>query len=59
MSLADLARLIGQTVNIRVEQFTVPVTVSDAKVAYGNVRYLVTPVGGSGTVWVDASRIVE
>lgn len=58
MSIADLALLLGQTVNIRVENFVIPVTVSDVKTAYGNTRYLVTPVGGSGTVWVDSSRVV-
>lgn len=58
MSYADFARLIGTTVQIKVENFTVPVVISDVKNAYGNTRYLVSPVGGTGTAWVDSSRVV-
>ena len=33
------------------------VLIVDAKVSYGNARFLVTPVSGSGEVWVDSSRV--
>lgn len=56
MSVQELAQSIGKTVNIRVEDFTIPVQVVDVKQSYGRTRYLVKPVSGSGTVWVEESR---
>jgi hypothetical protein len=52
-----MAEIIGTTVQVKVESFQVPMTVTDAKVAYGNRRLLVSPIGGRGQAWVDASRI--
>jgi hypothetical protein len=34
-----------------------PVRVIDAKVAYGSVKYLITPLGGLGEVWVSDFRL--
>jgi hypothetical protein len=56
-SAATLARAIGQEASLRSDGLWVSVLISDAKLSYGNVRYLVSPVRGSGTVWVDSSRI--
>ena len=53
----EMAEMIGTTVQVKVESFQVPMTVTDAKVAYGNRRLLVSPIGGRGQAWVDASRI--
>ena len=53
----EMAEMIGTTVQVKVESFQVPMTVTDAKVAYGNKRLLVSPIGGRGQAWVDASRI--
>lgn len=57
MSLASIASNIGRTATLRTSDFSVAVTVKDAKLAYGNVRYLVTPVMGSGETWADDSRV--
>lgn len=48
---------VGQTVNVKVESWTVPMVVKDAKTAYGVPRVLVEPVSGEGSAWVDLSRI--
>jgi hypothetical protein len=57
-SAASLSRAIGQEALLRADGgLWVSVLITDAKLSYGNVRYLVTPVRGSGTVWVDSSRI--
>lgn len=56
MGFKEMADMIGKTVRVKVEGFTVPMTISDVKVAYGNKRLLVSPIGGSGEAWVDASR---
>ena len=57
MSVKEMSDLIGTTVQIKVETFTVPMVISDVKIAYGNKRLLVSPVGGNGQSWVDASRV--
>jgi len=35
----------------------VPVLVKDMKFAYGNVRLLVSPVGGEGEWWVNSVKV--
>lgn len=59
MNVKELAETIGKTVNIRVEDFTIPVTIVDVKQSYGRTRYLVKPVSGAGIVWVEESRFRE
>ena len=49
---------VGQIVNVRVESWTVPMRVRDAKSAWGNVRVEVEPVHGEGRAWIEMSRIV-
>jgi hypothetical protein len=48
---------VGQTVNVKVEKWTVPMVVKDAKTAYGVPRILVEPVDGEGAAWVDLGRV--
>lgn len=57
MSIAQLARHIGNTAYLRIEGFQVAVTIRDVKQAYGNTRYLVNPTSGTGEAWVDESRL--
>lgn len=60
MKLSEIARNIGReglltdTAN---SDMRYPVRVLDAKSAYGSVRYLITPLGGLGEVWVSDSRL--
>lgn len=49
---------IGQTVNVRVEAWTIPMKVIDAKSAWGNIRIEVEPLNGEGRAWIELSRIV-
>jgi hypothetical protein len=48
---------IGQTVLIRVEGWTIPVTVRDVKSAWGKIRLQVEPVMGTGLQWVEMDRV--
>ena len=57
MKLSELAGRIGQVGYLRSEAFLVPVKVLDGKTSYGEPRYLVTPEGGKGEAWVNATRI--
>lgn len=49
---------VGQTVQVRVEKWVVPMMVRDAKSAYGVPRVQVEPLYGEGLAWIDLCRIV-
>jgi len=63
MNTLELSKAIGKIGSIRGgvgqvgDTITYNVRITDAKIAYGNVRYLVTPVSGTGSVWVDSGRV--
>ena len=59
MTLKDAVGMIGQEADLRTEgrALVVRVKVVDAKQAYGQFRFTVEPVAGSGQVTVDASRL--
>jgi hypothetical protein len=57
MNTLELSQAIGKTGLLSASVLSVRVTIVDAKIAYGNVRYLVTPVSGTGSVWVDSGRV--
>lgn len=57
MTGKDLVAVIGRTGRLASERLMVAVRVLDAKVAWGATRYLVTPMAGEGTMWVDAGRV--
>ena len=46
------ASFIGKTGHVTYNGLTFEVIVKDTKTAYGHARFLVTPVSGSGSVWV-------
>jgi hypothetical protein len=37
--------------------FDSDVLILDATIAYGSIRYHVSPISGQGSVWVDANRV--
>ena len=63
MSVAELARVIGQTGTLSVDVsggagWRVPCEVVDARLVWGRVQYRVSPVGSVGSpVWVESSRV--
>lgn len=57
MSTRTMADMIGQTGTIDADGFRIPVRIDDARMAFGRTDVLVTPIHGSGTRWVDASRV--
>jgi hypothetical protein len=57
MTLAQLAQLIGQQGNLSIDGLEVSVKIVNIKQAYGNTRYEVTPVSGSGIITVDSGRV--
>jgi hypothetical protein len=57
MSTLTLQSYIGQTALLQSDKLRFAVKIVDAKLAYGQTRLLVTPSNGTGTVWVDKTRI--
>jgi hypothetical protein len=57
MSTLALSQAIGKLGTLASDKLYFDVRIIDAKLAYGNLRYQVTPVSGTGSVWVDSSRV--
>jgi hypothetical protein len=52
--------LIGKQAWLKMDEFEIAVTITDAKSAYGKVRVRVKPEDerSKGEAWVDVSRVV-
>jgi hypothetical protein len=48
---------IGAEVSVSFESVRVLCRITDAKSAYGRARFLVAPLAGNGSQWVELSRI--
>jgi hypothetical protein len=58
MTALEFARLIGTRAAITTaEHLTITVRILDGKVSYGTPRFLVTPLDGAGTAWINAERL--
>lgn len=61
MTTSELAKMIGTrglfSLALDGGDLRVPVEIIDAKQAYGNTRVRISPIGGSGSAWVDSSRV--
>jgi hypothetical protein len=58
MSVNELAKMIGRTGFIYARgEMSVSVRIVDAKISYGAVRYLVEPIAGRGSTWVNLDTI--
>lgn len=53
----DIHDAIGKTAELDLNGLIVRVRITNTKCAYGTVRAEVTPVAGSGLVWVMADRL--
>lgn len=54
MTLKEMQKFINRKVHIFLGGLRVAVVVMDVKMAYGKARYLVSPVTGTGEIWVEA-----
>ena len=55
--LKEITQYVGKTGNVLLGGLTVAVKIKDVKNSYGRIRYLITPVTGSGEVWVESVKI--
>lgn len=63
MRATALASMVGLVGYLRAERspgdgLRFKVRILDTKTAYGKVRYLVEPVDGIGTAWVEDDRLI-
>ena len=56
MTTASVMHLIGQQRTIDCGSLTIDVTILDVKQSYGRTRYLVAPIAGHGSQWVETVR---
>lgn len=54
-----MEKYVGKEGFISIGSMAVNVLITDIKVAYGKVRYQVSPVNGYGSTWVQEVRLVE
>jgi hypothetical protein len=51
--MKELLEKIGKEAKCKLGGLLVTVIVLDVKVSYGKTRYLITPIAGSGEIWVE------
>ena len=56
-TVESLRQYVGLTGLLSSDKLQFSVLILDAKVCYGRPRFFITPVAGSGEVWVDSSRV--
>jgi len=57
MSVKELSKAIDTTALLTEGGLSFPVLIKDAKISYGQARFLVSPIGGRGEVWVNQERV--
>lgn len=53
----ELQTYVGQTGRFTVNGLTIQIKVQDARVRFGHVDLLLTPVAGNGSRWVESTRV--
>lgn len=59
MSVKELSKAIDTTALLNEGELSFPVLIQDVKISYGQARYLVSPIGGRGSVWVNKERVKQ
>lgn len=57
MSTLNLNDCVGKIGHLTGEVLAFDLRITGVKMAYGRTRFQVTPVSGTGSVWVDSSRV--
>ena len=59
MQVSEVQKYIGRKGKIYSNGLTILVKIKDIKERWGQTRYLVTPLSGTGEIWVENIRIEE
>lgn len=58
MKLSEInEKYLGREATIKLGGLEIKVIISDVKTSYGRDRFLVSPVSGSGQVWVEVVKL--
>lgn len=57
MKVSDVQYIKNKTGTIWINGLSIEVTILDIREVWGTIHYLITPIDGSGSVWVNASRV--
>lgn len=57
MKASQLVNVIGSQATVKIESLKIHVVILEAKSAFGSIRYLVQPIAGNGTQWIDECRL--
>jgi hypothetical protein len=58
MNAKELSKQIDKLARFDAHGMTFHVQIIDVKIAWNAVKYLITPLNGSGTTWVNESSII-
>ena len=51
--MKELLQNIGKEASVNIGELKVSVKILDVKMSYGKTRFLITPLSGSGEVWIE------
>lgn len=59
LTVVELHPAVGARVDLRAGSLLISCIVQDVKVSWGKPRFLLVPVVGSGSQWVEFSRLIR
>lgn len=57
MTAREMQEALNRTADYTLNGLTVRVSINDVKCSFGQVRYLIKPIMGSGEVWVNQDSV--
>lgn len=57
VTIQDAVELVGKTGSILLDGLVIDVKVNSVKQSYGKLRWLVTPIAGAGSKWVETVKV--
>lgn len=54
-----IEKYVDKKATINTVGLTVEVVIKDVKMSYGKARFLVAPVAGEGSIWVETVTLLE
>ena len=57
LSAIELMKWVDREANYDIGGFTVAVTITDVREAWGSLQFEILPVRGTGTKWVNATSV--
>lgn len=55
--MKEFLDLIGKPAVISLGGLEIYVRIQDVKTSYGHTRYLVSPIGGTGNIWIEKIQL--